>query len=204
MPDKNSFNDMTDEEIVFLAQKGCCDALDYIILKYRPKAEIKVTSYYLVGGDRDDLIQEGLIGLFNAILSYKKDKASSFRTFAELCIERRIYSAIKSAHRKKHLPLNSYVSLDKPNKDDNYDSPLSNIVAVDSGANPEEIVINRESMIQMNSKLAEVLSPFECKVLSLYLKGKTYNEIAVCLSKEPKSIDNALQRIKKKWEKLSD
>lgn len=199
-----SFDSMTDEDIVTIAKEGDESALDFILRKFRPHVARKANSYFLAGADKEDLIQEGMIGLFKAVRDYKDDKEASFRSFAELCITRQIITAVKSASRLKHSPLNSYVSLDKPLQEDNYDSTLLNIIAGGSSSNPEDIIIGKENMEQVEIKMEEVLSKLECQVLSMYLKGKSYNEIAVILNKDPKSIDNALQRIKKKFEKFSD
>ena len=207
MADNKSFDLLSDEELVAIAQKGAEgseEAFDYILHKFRPHVARKANSYFLAGADKDDIIQEGLIGLFKAIRDYKPDKDASFRSFAELCITRQIISAVKSASRLKHSPLNSYVSLDKPFQDENYDSTLLDIIADDASSNPEDIIIGKENMEQVEIKMEEVLSRFECEVLSLYLAGNSYNHIAVYLKKDPKSIDNALQRIKKKFEKFSD
>lgn len=204
MTNSRSFDSMKDEEIVKIAQEGDTDALDFILHKFRPQVARKANSYFLAGADKDDIIQEGMIGLFKAVRDYKSDRDASFRSFAELCITRQIISAVKSASRLKHSPLNSYVSLDKPISEDNYDSTLLNIIAQGSSSNPEDIIIGRENMEQVEIKMEEVLSGLECKVLSMYLKGKSYSEIASLLQKDPKSIDNALQRIKKKFEKFSD
>lgn len=204
MTNSQSFDSMKDEEIVSIAQNGNEDALDYILRKFRPQVARKANSYFLVGADKDDIIQEGMIGLFKAVRDYNPDKEASFRSFAELCITRQIISAVKSASRLKHSPLNSYVSLDKPMQDDNYESTLLNIIAQGSSSNPEDIIIGKENMEQVEIKKEEVLSKLECQVLGLYLKGKSYSEIAALLDKDAKSIDNALQRIKKKFEKFSD
>ncbi len=201
---QGSFDNMTDEEIVIIAQSGNEDALDFILHKFRPHVARKANSYFLAGADKDDIIQEGMIGLFKAVRDYKTDKDAAFRSFAELCITRQIISAVKSASRLKHSPLNSYISLDKPIQDDNYDSTLLDIIAAGGSGNPEDIIIGKESMEQVEIKMEEVLSRFECEVLSLYLTGKSYSEISSILKKDAKSIDNALQRIKKKFEKFSD
>ncbi|MBQ7875755.1 MAG: RNA polymerase sporulation sigma factor SigH [Clostridia bacterium] len=204
MSTQGSFDNMTDEEIVIIAQSGNEEALDFILHKFRPHVARKANSYFLAGADKDDIIQEGMIGLFKAVRDYKTDKDAAFRSFAELCITRQIISAVKSASRLKHSPLNSYISLDKPIQDDNYDSTLLDIIAAGGASNPEDIIIGRENMEQVEIKMEEVLSRFECEVLSLYLTGKSYNEISAILKKDSKSIDNALQRIKKKFEKFSD
>lgn len=204
MTNSQSFDSMRDEDIVRIAQSGNEDAFDFILHKFRPQVARRANSYFLAGADKDDIIQEGMIGLFKAIRDYKEDKEASFRSFAELCITRQIISAVKSASRLKHSPLNTYVSLDKPLKEDNGDSSLLNIIAVGSSSNPEDIIIGKENMEQVEIKMEEVLSKFECRVLSMYLSGLSYSCIASKLNKDPKSIDNALQRIKKKFEKFSD
>lgn len=201
---QRSFENMTDEQVVLIAQNGDEDALDYILHKFRPHVAHKANSYFLAGADKDDIIQEGMIGLFKAVRDYKTGKDSAFRSFAELCITRQIISAVKSASRLKHSPLNSYISLDKPLQDDDYDSTLMDIIAAGSQSNPEDIVIGKEKMAQVEVKMSEVLSRFECEVLSLYLTGKSYGEISAILKKDSKAVDNALQRIKKKFEKFSD
>lgn len=204
MSTPESFDNMTDEKLVFLAQNGNEDALDFILHKFRPLVARKSNSYFLAGADKDDIVQEGMIGLFKAVRDYKSDKDAAFRSFAELCVTRQIISAVKSASRLKHSPLNSYISLDKPFFEDNDDSTLLDIVASGVSGNPEDIVIGKENMEQVEIKMEEVLSHFECEVLSLYLTGKSYNEISTILKKDAKSVDNALQRIKKKFEKFSD
>lgn len=203
MSDK-AFEAMTDEEVVVIAQSGSDEAFEYVFRKFRPQATIKSSSYYLAGGDRDDLIQEGFIGLYKAIMDYNPQKDASFKSFADLCITRQIITAVKAARRLKHTPLNTYVSLDKPYNEENYDATLLDIIASDGSSNPETIVIGKENLEQVEIKMEEVLSPFECKVLSLYLTGKSYSDIASTLKKDAKSIDNALQRIKKKFEKFAD
>lgn len=200
----SSFADMSDEDVVRAAQSGSADALDYILRKFRPAVTRKANSYFLVGADKDDIIQEGMIGLFKAVRDYRPDRDAVFRTFAELCITRQIISAVKSASRLKHAPLNSYISLDKPAKGEDYDQTLGDVIAEGGASNPEDIVISREQIEMVYVKMEELLSKFECKVLSLYLTGKSYGEIASALGKDPKSIDNALQRIKKKFEKYSE
>lgn len=198
------FDTMTDEEIVALAQKGSDEACTYMLRKYKPLVSMKASSYFLAGGDRKDLVQEGLIGLYKAIKDYNSDKDASFKSFADLCITRQLISAVKAALRQKHSPLNFYISLDKTRNEEGNDASLMDIIASDETSNPETIVIGKESMEMVSVKMEELLSAFECKVLSLYLTGKSYGEVAAILNKDPKSIDNALQRIKKKFEKFSD
>lgn len=199
-----TFDTMSDEEIVLLAQNGNDEACEYMLRKYKSFVSIKASSYFLAGGDRKDLIQEGLIGLFKAIRVYDPEKDAAFKSFADLCVTRQLISAVKASLRQKHAPLNFYISLDRPTNDENQDSSLMDIIASDETSNPEAIVIGKENLELVAVKMEELLSAFECKVLSLYLTGKSYSAIATILGREPKSIDNALQRIKKKFEKFSD
>lgn len=196
-----TYTEMTDEEIVELAQQGEQSAVEYLVDKYRNFVRAKARSYFLIGADKEDIIQEGMIGLFKAIRDYKVDKLTSFRAFAELCITRQIITAIKTATRQKHIPLNSYVSLNKPIYDEESDRTLMDILSTTKITNPEEIIISREEFIFIERKMGEILSSLEWKVLMAYLEGKSYQEIAVELKRHVKSIDNALQRVKRKLEK---
>ncbi|NLU47609.1 MAG: RNA polymerase sporulation sigma factor SigH [Syntrophomonadaceae bacterium] len=196
-----TFAEMSDEEIVELAQQGDQAAVEYLVDKYRNFVRAKARSYFLIGADKEDIIQEGMIGLFKAIRDYKKDKLTSFRAFAELCITRQIITAIKTATRQKHIPLNSYVSLNKPIYDEESDRTLMDILSTTKITNPEEIIISREEFIFIERKMGEILSSLEWKVLMAYLEGKSYQEIAVELKRHVKCIDNALQRVKRKLEK---
>lgn len=196
-----TYAEMTDEEIVELAQQGEQSAVEYLVDKYRNFVRAKARSYFLIGADKEDIIQEGMIGLFKAIRDYKTDKLTSFRAFAELCITRQIITAIKTATRQKHIPLNSYVSLNKPIYDEESDRTLMDILSTTKITNPEEIIISREEFIFIERKMGEILSSLEWKVLMAYLEGKSYQEIAVELKRHVKSIDNALQRVKRKLEK---
>jgi len=191
----------SDEEIVELAQQGEQFAVEYLVDKYKNFVRAKARSYFLIGADKEDIIQEGMIGLFKAIRDYKLDKLTSFRAFAELCITRQIITAIKTATRQKHIPLNSYVSLNKPVYDEESDRTLIDILSTTRITNPEEIIISREEFIFIEKKMGEILSSLEWKVLMAYLEGKSYQEIAVELKRHVKSIDNALQRVKRKLEK---
>jgi RNA polymerase sporulation-specific sigma factor len=196
-----TYSDMADEEIVELAQQGEQIAVEYLVDKYKNFVRAKARSYFLIGADKEDIIQEGMIGLFKAIRDYKLDKLTSFRAFAELCITRQIITAIKTATRQKHIPLNSYVSLNKPVYDEESDRTLIDILSTTKITNPEEIIISREEFIFIEKKMGEILSSLEWKVLMAYLEGKSYQEIAVELKRHVKSIDNALQRVKRKLEK---
>jgi RNA polymerase sporulation-specific sigma factor len=191
----------SDEEIVMEAKGGDIIALEFLINKYKNFVKAKARSYFLIGADREDIIQEGMIGLYKAIRDFRDDKLSSFRAFAELCITRQIITAIKTATRQKHIPLNSYVSLNKPIYDEDSDRTLLDILSGTKITDPEELMINREEYKDIEFKMGEILSELEWKVLTLYLEGKSYQEIAVDLQRHVKSIDNALQRVKRKLER---
>lgn len=200
-----SFENMSDEEIVLDAKDSDNTiALDYLINKYRNFVRAKARSYFLIGADREDIIQEGMIGLYKAIRDFRTDKLSSFRAFAELCVTRQIITAIKTATRQKHIPLNSYVSLNKPIYDEDSDRTLLDVLSGSKVSDPEELVISREEFIDIEEKMGEILSDLEWKVLMSYLDGKSYQEIAVELDRHVKSIDNALQRVKRKLERYLD
>ncbi len=199
------FENMTDEEIVIDAKDNDNTvALEYLINKYRNFVRAKARSYFLIGADREDIIQEGMIGLYKAIRDFRNDKLSSFRAFAELCVTRQIITAIKTATRQKHIPLNSYVSLNKPIYDEYSDRTLLDVLSGSKISDPEELVISREEFVDIEEKMGEILSDLEWKVLMSYLDGKSYQEIAVELDRHVKSIDNALQRVKRKLERYLD
>lgn len=197
----SGYDDMLDEEVVHLAKNGDIRAQEYLINKYKNFVRAKARSYFLIGADREDIIQEGMIGLYKAIRDFKQDKLSSFRAFAELCITRQIITAIKTATRQKHIPLNSYISLNKPIYDEESDRTLLDILSGAKVSDPEELIISREELVNIESKIGEVLSGLEWEVLKSYLDGKSYQEIACDLDRHAKSIDNALQRVKRKLEK---
>ncbi|MER3455663.1 MAG: RNA polymerase sporulation sigma factor SigH [candidate division GAL15 bacterium] len=192
---------MLDEDLVEAAKAGDDGASEFLIHKYRNFVRVKAKAYFLIGADREDIIQEGMIGLYKAIRDFRRDKLSSFRAFAELCITRQIITAIKTATRQKHIPLNSYVSLNKPLYDDDSDRTLLDVIGGLRVADPEELVINRESSARMRQRIRQNLSELEHRVLNLYLDGKSYQEMANELQRHVKSIDNALQRVKRKLEK---
>ncbi len=195
------YENMTDEEIVEIARVGDIDAQEYLINKYKNYVRAKARTYFLLGGDKEDLIQEGMIGMYKAIRDFRSDKLSSFRAFAELCITRQIITAIKTATRQKHIPLNSYVSLNKPIYDEDSDRTLLDVITGNKVTDPEELIISREEFTEIEAKMGELLSSLEWKVLMYYLEGKSYQEIAEDLGRHVKSIDNALQRVKRKLEK---
>ncbi|MGM7637234.1 RNA polymerase sporulation sigma factor SigH [Bacillus sp. Hm123] len=192
---------LNDEQLIELVHNGDSDALDYLIHKYRNFVRAKARSYFLIGADREDIVQEGMIGLYKAIRDYKEDKLTTFKAFAELCITRQIITAIKTATRQKHIPLNSYVSLDKPIYDEESDRTLMDVITGAKAMNPEELIINREQFNSIEDKMNELLSDLERKVLALYLDGQSYQEISEELNRHVKSIDNALQRVKRKLER---
>jgi len=197
----SEYEEMLDEEIVERARDGCHYALEFLINKYKNFVRAKARSYFLVGADREDIIQEGMIGLYKAIRDFRSDKLASFRAFAELCITRQIITAIKTATRQKHIPLNSYISLNKPIYDEDSDRTLLDVISGTRITDPEELIINREEFGDIEAKMGEILSELEWKVLMAYLEGKSYQEIAKELKRHVKSIDNALQRVKRKLEK---
>jgi len=192
------YEGMEDEEVIDLYREGDLIAQEYLISKYKNFVRSKARSYFLIGADKEDIIQEGMIGLYKAIRDYRGDKQSSFRAFADLCITRQIITAIKTATRQKHIPLNSYVSLNKPIYDEESDRTLLDVISGIHIADPEEIVINQEQMEDIEVKMGELLSSLEMEVLTFYLEGKSYQEIAEQLDRHVKSIDNALQRVKRK------
>jgi RNA polymerase sporulation-specific sigma factor len=191
----------SDEDLVEAVRQGDSQALEYLITKYKNFVRAKARSYFLIGADREDIVQEGMIGLYKSIRDFKGDKLSSFKAFAELCITRQIITAIKTATRQKHIPLNSYVSLDKPIYDEDSDRTLLDVICGSQVSDPEELVINKEEFVGLEDKMSEILSDLERKVLMLYLDGRSYQEIAVDLCRHVKSIDNALQRVKRKLER---
>lgn len=192
---------MSENDIINLAQKRENAAMEYLLEKYKPLVRQKTRKLFLIDGDKDDLIQEGMIGLFKAVRDYQIGKDAAFRTFADLCISRQLYSAIKKSNRLKNQPLNSYVSIYSDEFSD-ADELAGDRTVISSGsdniANPEAIMIDRENAIDMQNKMFDKLSKMEREVLKRYLEGMTYQEIAADMEKSPKSIDNALQRIKGK------
>ncbi len=189
---------LADEQVVELSAEGDKLATEYILSKYKNLVRARAKDYFLAGADRDDLVQEGMIGLFKAIRDFDVTKQASFRGFAEVCVKRQLLTAIKTATRQKHQPLNSYVSLSKPVYEDETERTLVDMLAERESTDPEEMILRQEQAEAMEIQMAEKLSTLERTVLSLYLSGMDYREIAVKLNRTPKSIDNALQRIKRK------
>ncbi len=192
--------DLDDDDLVALARNGDKQALGVLLDRYTPYARVKAKTYFLVGGDREDVVQEGMIGLYKAVRDYDASKAGSFRSFAELCITRQVISAIKGATRQKHAPLNSYASLQGYVGDEEGERQLVEFVSVARVTDPLEQVVAADQLAQIRSFLAEILSDLEVEVLRLYLEGRSYEDIADRLERRSKSIDNALQRIKRKLE----
>ncbi|GMQ65104.1 RNA polymerase sporulation sigma factor SigH [Vallitalea maricola] len=197
----DSYVTYSDEQLVELVRDGDNEALDYLMNKYKILVEKKAKSYFLIGASRDDIIQEGMIGLFKAIRDFKEEKTASFYSFADLCVTRQIISAVKASTRQKHLPLNSYISLNKPSyEEENDKTTLIDKMPSRKIINPEDLLIGQENLSIIEHELNERLSKLEKEVLQSYIYGKSYVEIAVNLKRPVKSIDNALQRIKKKVE----
>ncbi len=191
----------TDEELVALYHEGHDPAVESLLARYRNFARLKARSYFLAGADKDDIVQEGMIGLYKAIRDFSHDRETSFRAFAELCITRQIITAVKTATRQKHIPLNSYVSLSKPlAAEEDPDWLLQDVIETSQVTDPAELVISNDELRSMKIVFAEILSDFEAEVLHMYVEGKSYHEIGARLSRHVKSIDNALQRIKRKVE----
>ena len=198
----NEFSGLTDEELITeIKEHTNSDALDYLINKYRNFVRAKARSYFLIGADREDIIQEGMIGFYKAVRDFRNDKLSSFRAFAELCVTRQIITAIKTATRQKHIPLNSYVSLNKPIYDEESDRTLLDVITEDNFSNPESMIISKEDVGAIKGKIGSILSELELDVLVNYMEGKSYQEISAETGRHLKSIDNALQRVKRKLQR---
>lgn len=194
------FSTLPDNELIVIIHEGNTDALDFLITKYRSFVRLKGRSYFLIGGDREDIIQEGMIGLYKAIRDFRPDRLSSFKGFAELCITRQIITAIKTATRQKHIPLNSSISLDRPVYSEDSERTLLDMLSGPILDDPEDFIIHKEDFKHLEQEMNKVLSPLEKQVLALYLDGRTYQEISAELNRQVKSVDNALQRIKRKLE----
>ena len=201
----SEFESKAEEEVVIEAKNGSVRAQEYVISKYESFVKAKSKSYFLIGADKDDIYQEGMIGLYKAIRDFNYEKSTTFKAFAELCITRQIITAIKTATRQKHIPLNTYISLNKPVSEDDSERTLLDIISSMKITDPEELIISKEKKKYIEGEISKVLSDLEKEVLQSYLDGKSYQEIACDLDRHAKSIDNALQRVKRKLEKcLSD
>lgn len=199
----NTYNKIPDEQLICRLRNGEDEIMDYLMIKYKSMVRRKARAMYLIGGDNDDLIQEGMIGLIKAVRNFDSEAGQSFSNFAELCVSRQIYSAIASSKRKKHIPLNSYVSLyDEGNHEDEKALPLIDTIEPEIENNPETLYFGKESSESFIEELKENLSDLENRVLYLHMLGTNYRDIANLLDKSPKTIDNALQRIRTKAGKL--
>ena len=203
MTKEQIYKSAKDEELVLMAQNGDDTAQEYLLDKYKSLVRVKSRAYFLIGADSEDIIQEGMIGLYKAVRDYNEEKNASFRSFAELCINRQMITAIKAATRQKHQPLNSYVSLNKPVYEEESEQTYLDFLQSGSSSllNPEALLIGQENKSFLEDQMVKNLSSFETRVLVLYLQGRSYFEISRVLDKPEKSIDNALQRVKKKLEK---
>lgn len=190
-----------DYELVDMAKQGDKYAINKLIEKYSIMVKAKAKTYFLVGADKEDIIQEGLIGLYKAIRDYDEDKTCSFRHFADICVTRQIITAIKTATRQKHIPLNTYISLNIPMFEEESERTLYDMVTTSLDNDPEGLVIDKEAYKDMENRMKKTLSKFEEEVFIRYLSGQSYSDIAISLSKDAKSVDNAIQRVKKKLEK---
>ena len=194
----DNFDTLSDEELLSLINSDNKDALNYLINKYKELVYMKVSKYFIIGAEKDDLFQEGMIGLFKAIKSYKEDKHNSFKTFANMCIERQLITAIKTSNRQKHMPLNSYLSLNTSSYDDEDDKTLMDILNNKTVEDPLDTITKKEYYKTVEDTIDKSLSDFEKQVLKKYIKGDSYVKIAEELNSPVKSIDNAIQRIRKK------
>ncbi|MDY5541981.1 MAG: RNA polymerase sporulation sigma factor SigH [Lachnospiraceae bacterium] len=195
---------LTDEELIDRLREGHEDIRDYLMEKHKNLVRKKARAMYLMGGDSDDLIQEGMIGLYKAIRDYDGSRGASFHTFAELCISRQLYSAVEASRRQKHQPLNFYVSIYDKENEDSANNQLAMGGLSDWTRNPEELMIDQENLTSMEEEISRKLSRFEKEVLNLYLSGMNYSQIAETLGKGSKTTDNALQRIRKKIKNFVD
>lgn len=205
MDARKKYKDLPDRELIERLRDGETEVMEYLLNKYKPLVKKQARTMYLIGGENDDLIQEGMIGLFKAVQEYDGKKGMSFRSFANLCIGRQLSTAIEASRRKKHLPLNSYISLYGEESDgDEEPGNLIDVLRDAGGGNPEDIILSRESADLFKAKLDASLSDFEQKVLYLHLMGTGYVKIAELLNKSPKAVDNAIQRIRAKAKKIMD
>ena len=200
---REKYEELTDEELIALFRDGDQEAMEKLLNKYKEMVLGKARSMYILGGDSDDLIQEGMLGLFKAVRDYDSGRDASFRTFAQLCVTRQLYTAVKASSRKKHLPLNTAISLSRPVREDGEEEEeFLDCLEADASSNPEVYLIGQEEMERLEEKIERELSPFEKQVLELHLTGMGFVEIAHVLNRDEKSTDNALQRIRtklKKW-----
>jgi len=197
----DAFATMTDDDVLRAMRGGDGSAQDYLLDKYKPLVRLKSRAYFIAGADRDDIIQEGMIGLYKAMQDYDSARGAGFRAFALLCITRQMQTAVKQALRRKHGPLNSYVSLHASTADNDADATLAARLPAPMTDNPEETLLSREAKESMETRIGASLSPFECRVLALYLHGQSYIDIAAAMNCGTKAVDNALQRVRRKIER---
>ena len=193
-----NYSSMTDEEVISLVKNGDKYAIDFIIDKYKGLVNMKVSKYFIIGAEKEDIIQEGMIGLFKAIQSYNSDKQNSFKTFANMCIERQLITAIKTSNRQKHMPLNGYVSLNTAAYDEDEDTSVLDVLDSHQTEDPLDTITKKKYYKRVEAAIDENLSDFEKQVLARFIKGESYITIAEKLETPVKSIDNAIQRIRKK------
>lgn len=195
-----NYEQETDEVLVEWIRKGDNAALDFLMNKYKNLVRSRARTLFLVGADKEDLIQEGMIGLYKAVRDFEAERKVSFQSFAELCISRQMYSAIKGSNTKKNQPLNNYISIDSMGGTEENESPLEHLLGnnFEKNKNPEQLVLDKESASVLEYTIVGQLSDLEHRVLEYYMKDMNYSQIAEALGKEPKAVDNALQRIKKK------
>ncbi len=194
----DNYKNMSDEDLIEIIKSGDKNALEYLISKYKELVNMKVSKYFIIGAEKEDIVQEGLIGLFKAVKSYKSDKQNSFKTFANMCIERQLITAIKSSNRQKHMPLNSYLSLNTAAYEEDEDSSLLEVFNAHQMEDPLETITKQEYYESVERAMDKSLSSFEKQVLNRYIQGESYVQIAQKLDTPVKSIDNAIQRIRKK------
>lgn len=198
------YDKMTDDELIKLAKNEDKSALETLIERYKETVNMKVSKYYINGAEKEDIIQEGLIGLFKAVKSFNPEKDNSFKSFANMCIERQVITAIKGSNRQKHIPLNSYVSLNNPtyeNENGEIENPLIDVLDTNTVEDPLDTITKNEYIKHVEKTIDESLSTFEKQVLNKYIEGKSYVQIAESLNSPVKSVDNAIQRIRKKTAK---
>lgn len=194
----NNYKDMNDEDLINIIKSGDKSALEFLINKYKELVNMKVSKFFMIGAEREDIMQEGLIGLFKAVKNYNPDKQNSFKTFANLCIERQLITAIKSSNRQKHMPLNSYLSLNESAYEEDEESSLIDIFDAHQMEDPLDTITKKEYYKTLENAIDKSLSDFEKQVLNRYMQGESYVQIAEKLDAPVKSIDNAIQRIRKK------
>jgi len=194
----NDYEQLSDEDVIKLIRSGDKNALDYIMNKYKNVVNIKVSKYFIIGAEKEDIVQEGLIGLYKAVKSFDMEKDNSFKTFANLCIERQLITAIKTSNRQKHMPLNSYLSLNMSAYEDEESDTVIDVFDSNSIEDPLDTITKKEYYIEIENAIDKSLSNFEKKVLNRFAKGESYVQIADKLNTPVKSVDNAIQRIRKK------